>query len=128
LIWLKNSGCFREKEFCVRIVLSVRGSSDELYEVIFDRKGDMLRGSCTCRAGLFGQLCKHRVLLLSGDDTYLPELDSTEVKRQLSSLVKGSDLEVELNIISDLSARKAEIDSELKKHKKKMAGLLSRNF
>ncbi|HEB28189.1 MAG TPA: hypothetical protein ENI05_10505 [Porticoccus sp.] len=112
----------------MRIVLSVQGSSDEPYEVEFNREGNMVVGSCTCKAGLFGQLCKHRVLLLSGDETYLPESNITEMKNKLKTLVKGSDLEAELDRVSELSGMKKEIDRELKKRKKHMAGLLNRDL
>lgn len=112
----------------MRIVLSVQGSSDEPYEVEFNREGDVVVGSCTCKAGLFGQLCKHRVLLLSGDETYIPASDFGTVKDQLKALVTGSDLEAELDRIYELSEMKINIDRELKKRKKHMAGLLSRSL
>lgn len=112
----------------MRVVLSIQGSSDEPYEVVFEREGEVLIGSCTCKAGLFGQICKHRLLLLSGDETYIPGSDFVKVRDQLKVLVTGSDLEVELDRICELSQMKIEIDNELKKRKKRMAGLLGRSF
>ncbi|MBQ0713483.1 MAG: hypothetical protein KBT53_11025 [Porticoccus sp.] len=112
----------------MRVVLSIQGSSDEPYEVVFEREGEVLIGSCTCRAAQFGQICKHRILLLSGDEIYLSGSDVVKVKEQLKALVEGSDLEVELGRISELSTMKTEVDRELKKCKKHMVELLNRDL
>ena len=47
--------------------IEVVGSKGDLYTVVFDDATGSLSASCTCRAGAFGQLCKH-VLTLMGTD------------------------------------------------------------
>jgi uncharacterized Zn finger protein len=49
-----------------RIVFRVKGSSAEPYELTFIKDGTSLTAICTCPAGTFGNLCKHRVSILDG--------------------------------------------------------------
>jgi uncharacterized Zn finger protein len=52
-------------------------SSDRstLYVVTVDKQGDKVLASCTCKAGEFGQLCKHQIGILSGQDGLLMSSD-----------------------------------------------------
>jgi uncharacterized Zn finger protein len=45
----------------------VKGSTPDPYEITFIKDGDSLTAICTCPAGTFGNLCKHRVAILDGD-------------------------------------------------------------
>lgn len=50
-----------------KIKFAVKGSASEPYEVVFRKDGDRITASCTCPAGAFGQLCKHRLRIMLGD-------------------------------------------------------------
>jgi uncharacterized Zn finger protein len=49
-----------------QLVFQVKGSSPEPYEVTFIKDGTSLTALCTCPAGQFGGICKHRVAILEG--------------------------------------------------------------
>ena len=51
------------------LTLHVKGSSSDPYELTFIKDGDSLTALCNCPAGTFGNLCKHRVAILDGDNT-----------------------------------------------------------
>jgi len=53
----------------IEITFLVRGSASEPYEVMFKKDGDKIIASCTCPAGAFGQICKHRLRIMSGDSS-----------------------------------------------------------
>ncbi len=45
----------------------VTGSKGNLYTVVFDNSSGSLKAFCNCRAGMYGQLCKHVINLLNTD-------------------------------------------------------------
>lgn len=47
--------------------VEVRGSEGDVYRVSFLRGDGGVKVQCTCRAGLMGQFCRHRLALLAGD-------------------------------------------------------------
>jgi len=49
-----------------QLVFLVKGSSSGTYELTFIKDGASLTALCTCPAGQFGNLCKHRVAILDG--------------------------------------------------------------
>lgn len=51
-----------------QITFCVQGSSPDPYFVTFKRS-DGLYATCTCGAGAQNKACKHRLNILSGDDT-----------------------------------------------------------
>jgi uncharacterized Zn finger protein len=65
-------------------VLGSDGSS--VYVVSVERQGDKVLASCTCKAGEFGQLCKHQIGILSGQDDLLAS-SNEDVRMKLRELV-----------------------------------------
>jgi uncharacterized Zn finger protein len=65
-------------------VLSSDGST--IYVVSVERQGDKVLASCTCKAGDFGQLCKHQIGMLSGQDDLLASSDE-KVRMRLREVV-----------------------------------------
>lgn len=65
-------------------VLSSDGSS--VYVVSVERQGDKVLAACTCKAGKFGQLCKHQIGILSGQDDLLASSDE-DLRMKLKELV-----------------------------------------
>ena len=49
-----------------QLIFQVKGSSSNTYELTFIKDGDSLTALCTCPAGQFGGLCKHRVAIIDG--------------------------------------------------------------
>lgn len=65
-------------------VLSSDGSS--VYIVSVERLGDKVLATCTCKAGEYGQLCKHQIGILSGQDGFLASSDE-DVRMKLNKFV-----------------------------------------
>ena len=73
------------------ITLLVKGSASIPYTVCFWREGSNVSSSCTCPAGRFSAVCKHRLALLHGDVTRLVGGDLDPV-HALHRLLVGSDV------------------------------------
>ena len=83
-------------------VLSSDGSTH--YAVSVERQGDKVLASCTCKAGEFGQLCKHQIGILSGQNDLLASTDE-DVRMKLSELVSQiADTECASHVAEYLSA------------------------
>lgn len=65
-------------------VLSSDGLS--IYVVTVQKSGDNVLATCTCKAGEFGQLCKHQIGILSGQDDGLASSDQS-VRMRLNELI-----------------------------------------
>ena len=103
---------------------SVQGSEAEPYKVIFEKDETSLRGSCTCRAGIFGQLCKHRLLILGGltDGVVSSSLDDVG---EVASWLAGTNVAAALADLAALEAEKAVIETRIKQAKKVVAQALT---
>ena len=111
----------------MQLNFKVQGSSDEPYDVVFHAVDGVMVASCTCRAGVFGQLCKHRVQLLSGDSKQVVSGNESEVI-QLSELLQNSGLKSVLDDISQLEVIYQQLSKQLKSSKKQLAKLLNRDL
>ena len=70
----------------------VRGSAPEPYELTFIKDGNSLTALCTCPAGEFGNICKHRINILDGKTESIASGNEDEVAR-IRSWLAGSDVE-----------------------------------
>ncbi len=73
----------------------VKGSAKDPYEVTFIKDGDSLTALCTCPAGEFGNVCKHRTSILDGELTGIVSDNAESVTKIVQWLV-GSDVEAAL--------------------------------
>lgn len=78
-------------------VPSSDGSS--MYVVTINKIGNAITSSCSCKAGMFGQLCKHQIGILSGDDSCLLPSDSSghEMLKALIAEIAGTECAAQLN-------------------------------
>ncbi len=74
----------------------VKGSAAEPYELTFIKDGSSLTALCTCPAGEFGNVCKHRTNILAGKTNSIVSDNEDEVAK-VCELLKGSDVEEALN-------------------------------
>lgn len=103
-----------------QLVFHVKGSSSSDYEITFIKDGASLTVLCTCPAGQFGGLCKHRVAILDGKTAAISSENVDKVPTVTAWLV-GTDVESAL-----LELRVAEKSSESSRNdvailKKKLA-------
>lgn len=76
--------------------LKVKGSAAEPYELTFIKDGASLTALCTCPAGEFGNVCKHRTNILDGKTKGIVSGGEAEVAK-ITEWLKGSDVEIALN-------------------------------
>jgi len=67
----------------LKITLKAKSSSGDPYDVDFLIQNQKLYVQCNCKAGIYGQLCKHKTELIAGDDSRL--FDESE-KAKLSEV------------------------------------------
>lgn len=77
-----------------KLVFEVQGSADIPYTVTLTRTDRNLTATCTCKAGTFGQQCKHRINLLLGDVTKV--VAGADQTGQLADVVAGTDVDAPL--------------------------------
>ncbi len=106
----------------------VKGSGENIYEVLFERIGDSLSVRCTCRAGSLNQMCKHKLQLLSGEYGGLIGDEHEFIEEGLSEIIRGTDVELEFRSYSKLSVAIANLENDFKKAKKKLSRLLARQL
>lgn len=79
-----------------RTTIKVAGSATEPYELTFIKDGDSLTALCSCPAGEFGNICKHRINVLNGKTDAVSGDNEDEVTRIREWLI-GTDVESALN-------------------------------
>ncbi|WP_159015717.1 SWIM zinc finger family protein [Cognatiluteimonas profundi] len=103
-----------------RIEFYVKGSSIDPYKVVFEKIAGNLNAFCTCPAGSNGQVCKHRMRLLSGNAEGLIKGDLALLGTIVDWLV-GTDVELALREVALAEDRHSRAAEELFKAKKKLA-------
>jgi hypothetical protein len=76
-----------------RIVKVKSSSSSDIYQVTLKNENGLVSLNCTCQAGIYRMICKHRTSLLEGD---------------VSNLVLESDVPVVLEFIESVGEEKIE--------------------
>lgn len=70
------------------ITLTAKSSSGGTYQVTFALDGQKLSAHCTCKAGIMGALCKHRIALLAGDATMLANPEQVTDMQKVTAWAK----------------------------------------
>lgn len=102
------------------LILFVKGSSADPYELTFIKDGDSLTALCNCPAGTFGNLCKHRVAILDGDSAAVIDDDVGKTGTIVKWLV-GTDVESALAELRDVEANKESSKPDLVAAKRKLS-------
>ncbi|MEO8616895.1 MAG: hypothetical protein ABI600_17275 [Luteolibacter sp.] len=101
----------------------VQGSEETPYKVVFKKNGPNLTALCNCRAGVMGQLCKHRLAILYGDNTAVVGNSTAEVA-EVASWLEGSNVADAISEVVSLEAQKKHIETKIKRAKKLVAEAL----
>ena len=103
----------------MNITLFAKSSSqsDSPYSVNFIIADGMLRVHCSCPAGIYGQLCKHKISFIEGDDKMLHDISQKEILADIVSTIQASPVFGEL---SKIFKRKIEIEKIQRKLKKEL--------
>jgi len=110
--------------------IPIQGSSG-LYEVFLEWTGDRLKVRCNCKAGIFGQLCKHKTRLLAGDTSIIAVAgaeDAEELMGRVRICLDKAGHETLETFARDIQTREAEktkIEKRLKDRKADFARQLA---
>lgn len=102
------------------LVFQVRGSSSDPYEITFIKDGSSLTALCTCPAGTFGNLCKHRVAILDGKFDSISS-DNADQASKVTVWLVGTDVEAALSALRAAEESKECSKEEISTMKKRVA-------
>lgn len=88
-----------------QLTIQVKGSSPEPYETTFIKDDNSLTALCTCPAGSFSNVCKHRVAILDGKAGAVLDDDRGKVPKVVEWLA-GTDVEAALLELREVEADK----------------------
>jgi len=108
-----------------KLTIRAKGSGDEPYKVDFIVENGRLSIFCNCKAGKYGQLCKHKTELIAGDESRMFDISENNKMKQLSSVLSRAS---EVQSLADSIAHSEKLirreQVKLKTLKKKFAALL----
>ena len=99
------------KEIC----LKAKSSSGGNYDVTFQYKDSILFVSCSCKAGIYGNLCKHKIRLLTGDKSILYNQDDAPILLKILESIKQSPYG---SLFTEYNDLKKQIENEKEKERK----------
>ena len=88
------------------------------------KDGGSISVKCNCQAGIFGQLCKHKLTFLSGDLSLLYDQNQIGQFNNLQELLKDTKIK---NMSSELLSIKSVIE-EKKKEETRMKKLIEKEI
>ena len=94
------------------IRLRAKSSSGEPYDVVFTNEGTFFTVFCTCKAGIYGKLCKHKAKFLQGDESMLQNPGDAPALAEIRSWVRTSEYTA---LLTEHSAIKKEIEAARRK-------------
>lgn len=102
----------------------IQGSAPDPYVVTFVCDGSLLNASCTCPAGVFKGLCKHRLRILAGDASAIVSGNAADVAL-VRSWMAGSPLEEALADLTVAELAAAEAQKVVSRAKKKIGRVMN---
>jgi len=102
----------------------VKGSAKDPYEVIFIKEGANLTAICTCPAGTYGNVCKHRISIIDGDAKSVVSENAADVETIVAWVV-GTDVEAALKVMREAEAAGTGSINALKEAKANLAKALN---
>ena len=97
------------------ISLKAKSSSGGSYDVSFRHEGGLLFVSCTCKASIYGNLCKHKARLLNGDESILYDRGDAPALREVQKWLSLSSYS---NLLAEYDSLKKQIEDAKKKERK----------
>ena len=106
----------------MKISIKAKSSSDEPYTVDFFIGDNKIAVYCNCPAGIFGQLCKHKTELISGDQSRLFDGSETVKLKELEAVLSmAPELRKTVERIAESEKIIRREQAKLKKIKKEFA-------
>lgn len=87
--------------------LLAKSSGGEPYEVKLHLDQENVFVKCSCRAGIFGKICKHKTAILSGDESILFDPSQSDDLAQIQERIKDTELPA---LSAKLEAARADVE------------------
>lgn len=101
----------------------VQGSEPSPYKVVFKRNGTNLKATCSCRAGVIGIVCKHRLAILDDNSGDVVSENIDQVA-EVAAWAVGSSVGEAISELASLEADKKSIENKIRRAKKLVAKAL----
>jgi hypothetical protein len=98
----------------------VQGSSSEPYSVRIIKLGERVLATCTCKAGIMRQLCKHRIRIMQGDSQGVISGNLQEI-RNMPSFLEGTIVPAAIQEIARLEREAEETKRAVARAKESLA-------
>ena len=108
----------------MEVEIPVKSSSnpDESYLVTFSLEGGKLSVFCTCPAGGWGKLCKHKTGLIENNEALLADEEGIPALAQAHKLIAGTSL---LDVYQNFKERRKSVEAQQRKLKKELSDMKS---
>ena len=101
-----------------QIRLKAKSSSGGNYDVTFSNENGILSVSCSCKAGVYHKLCKHKTGLLNGDEAMLDNCNEVPALRQIREWLRQSSY---AGLLAEYESVKKQTDA-MKERERKLRG------
>ena len=101
-------------------ILAKSSSHPEPYLVIIKWNGSKISAFCNCRAGELGQLCKHKLQILSCDSKVLFDVKQVDDLNKIAEWVNSSTL---LKVFDELEKAEQEKEKIINEAKKRYSAI-----
>jgi hypothetical protein len=110
------------------IDLLAKSSSMEPHCVTFTFLAGRLSVHCNCEAGIYGKLCKHKVRLLSGDESMLFAKDMKADLAMIQEWVKQTDFPEMVKAFREAETSVEEAQRALKKQRAALEAAMAKGL
>ncbi|MDD5451759.1 MAG: SWIM zinc finger domain-containing protein [Desulfovibrionales bacterium] len=100
------------------VTLTAKSSSGGTYQVTFAMEGERFSARCTCKAGIMGNLCKHRIALLAGDAKMLANPEQVTDMQRVAEWAKQAGIHQACKEIAEAQSEVARAQEKVKKLKR----------
>ncbi len=106
------------------LIFNVQGSAKEPYSVKFQRHAGRVAASCTCPAGIFQDLCKHRLQILNGTCKDIVSSNAAEAV-QIPAWIVGTEVAAALAEMLNIESQIEQLKKQLNNVKKTVAQVMA---
>lgn len=106
------------------LIFAVQGSASQPYQVKFQQLGGRVAASCTCPAGVFQDLCKHRIMILNGIAKGIVS-ENADAVEQVQSWISGTEVAAAIAEMTSIESQIDLLKKQLVKVKKTIAQIMA---
>ncbi len=106
------------------LIFAVQGSAAQPYQVRFQEHVGRIAASCTCPAGNFQDVCKHRIMILNGITKGIVSNNADAVAK-VQSWISGTEVVAALAEMTSIESQIDQLKKQLVKVKKSIGQVMA---